>query len=122
MAGIGGNGGIGNGNGGAAGVGNGAAAAAAAGQGANNNSSFNQTHSQIPECKMWRNPMALLRGAEYQRFYWATQKEPLTFNDMNISAQDHQTFFTCEGNERGCVCWVCGSVDVRRKCNPNRHV
>lgn len=40
----------------------------------------------------------LFRGAEYQRFYWATNKEPLTYYDMNLSAQDHQTFFTCEGN------------------------
>lgn len=80
-------------NGGAHGIGGGGI-----GSGNTTNGSFNQTHSQIPECKMWRNPMALFRGAEYQRFYWATQKEPLTFNDMNISAQDHQTFFTCEAD------------------------
>lgn len=81
-------------NGGANGIGGGGGI----GGGNTTNGSFNQTHSQIPECKMWRNPMALFRGAEYQRFYWATQKEPLTFNDMNISAQDHQTFFTCEAD------------------------
>ncbi|CAG2054883.1 unnamed protein product, partial [Timema podura] len=52
----------------------------------------------VPECKVWRNPLNLLRGAEYQRFYWATNKEPLTYYDMNLSAQDHQTFFTCEGD------------------------
>lgn len=38
----------------------------------------------------------LFRGAEYQRFYWATNKEPLTYYDMNLSPQDHQAFFTCE--------------------------
>uniref|UniRef100_A0A6P7G5A7 Protein ST7 homolog n=1 Tax=Diabrotica virgifera virgifera TaxID=50390 RepID=A0A6P7G5A7_DIAVI len=57
---------------------------------------------QVPECKVWRNPLNLYRGAEYQRFFWATNKEPLTYYDMNLSAQDHQTFFTCEadaGNE-----------------------
>lgn len=52
---------------------------------------------QVPECKVWRNPLNLFRGAEYQRFFWATNKEPLTYYDMNLSAQDHQTFFTCEG-------------------------
>lgn len=43
--------------------------------------------------------MNLFRGSEYQRFYWATNKEPLTYYDMNLSAQDHQTFFTCDGDE-----------------------
>lgn len=54
--------------------------------------------SQTVDVKVWRNPLNLFRGAEYQRYYWATNKEPLTYYDMNLSAQDHQTFFTCEGN------------------------
>lgn len=57
----------------------------------------NSASGQVPECKVWRNPLNLFRGAEYQRFFWATNKEPLTYYDMNLSAQDHQTFFTCEG-------------------------
>lgn len=56
------------------------------------------TSTTMSECKVWRNPLNLFRGAEYQRFYWATNKEPLTYYDMNLSAQDHQTFFTCEGD------------------------
>ena len=40
--------------------------------------------------------MNLFRCAEYQRYAEATTKEPLTYYDMNLSAQDHQTFFSCE--------------------------
>ncbi|XP_066257494.1 protein ST7 homolog isoform X1 [Euwallacea similis] len=54
------------------------------------------SHSMLPECKVWRNPLSLYRGAEYERFHRATNKDPLTYYDMNLSAQDHQTFFTCE--------------------------
>jgi hypothetical protein len=50
----------------------------------------------IPECKVWKNPMSLLRGAEYSKLTQANGKEALTFYDMNLSAQDHQTFFTCD--------------------------
>lgn len=38
------------------------------------------------------NPKLLLSMCH--RYTWVTGKEPLTYYDMNLSAQDHQTFFT----------------------------
>lgn len=64
--------------------------------GDNDDESNTANNQPVPECKVWRNPLNLFRGSEYQRFYWAATKEPLTYYDMNLSAQDHQTFFTCE--------------------------
>jgi len=68
-----------------------------------------------PDLKPVRNPLVLFRGAEYNRyniicidflcvnystlhyldiycsrFQWVMDKEPLTFFDMNLSAQEHQ--------------------------------
>jgi hypothetical protein len=65
----------------------------------NNSTNNNNNNSSVPECKVWKNPMSLFRGAEYSKLMISNGKEPLTFYDMNLSAQDHQTFFTCDSDE-----------------------
>uniref|UniRef100_A0A8C5AVG0 Suppression of tumorigenicity 7 n=1 Tax=Gadus morhua TaxID=8049 RepID=A0A8C5AVG0_GADMO len=60
------------------------------------NGEADSSRQSVSECKVWRNPLNLFRGAEYNRYTWVTGREPLTYYDMNLSAQDHQTFFTCD--------------------------
>lgn len=41
---------------------------------------------------------AIVRPVSSSRYTWVTGREPLTYYDMNLSAQDHQTFFTCDSD------------------------
>lgn len=50
------------------------------------------------ECLVWRNPMSLLRGAEYARLWTTARRAPLTYYDMNLTAQEHQAWFGCVGD------------------------
>ena len=38
----------------------------------------------------------MFRGAEYQRVKKIKKKDPLTFHDMNLSAQEDQTKLNCD--------------------------
>uniref|UniRef100_A0A8C7ZQJ9 Suppression of tumorigenicity 7 n=1 Tax=Oryzias sinensis TaxID=183150 RepID=A0A8C7ZQJ9_9TELE len=44
------------------------------------------------------NPNTSNGEADSNRYTWVTGREPLTYYDMNLSAQDHQTFFTCDSD------------------------
>ncbi|XP_059048769.1 protein ST7 homolog [Achroia grisella] len=72
-----------------------AAAAAGAGAGGAGGGAGGAGAGGGGECKVWRNPLALLRGAEYGRLWRCGRRAPLTYYDMNLSAQDHQAWFGC---------------------------
>ncbi|XP_050343392.1 protein ST7 homolog [Nymphalis io] len=59
------------------------------------------TEPEGGDCKVWRNPMSLLRGAEYGRLWSAARRAPLTYYDMNLSAQEHQAWFGSGGGGAG---------------------
>lgn len=50
------------------------------------------------ECVVIRNPMALFRGADYERYLKSLKKDPLTFLDKNMSSVDCQTVFCCDAD------------------------
>uniref|UniRef100_A0A667Y8S7 Suppression of tumorigenicity 7 like n=1 Tax=Myripristis murdjan TaxID=586833 RepID=A0A667Y8S7_9TELE len=45
-------------------------------------------------CLPWNYQKTCYVYSAHHRYTWVTGKEPLTYYDMNLSAQDHQTFFT----------------------------
>ncbi|XP_065843954.1 protein ST7 homolog [Oscarella lobularis] len=56
--------------------------------------------STSPECKVWKNPLSLFRGAEYQRYRLATGIDYLTTFDSNMTLQENQSHFTRDSDER----------------------
>lgn len=57
----------------------------------------NGKNKKGPEAKPFRNSLMLFRGAEYNRFYQATGKQPLTEYDISLTAVGYLSFFTFEG-------------------------
>ncbi|CAG4938435.1 unnamed protein product [Parnassius apollo] len=78
---------------GEAGAGAGGGAGAGPGPGAGLGAGSAPAGPAPAECKVWRNPMSLLRGAEYGRLWTVARRAPLTYYDMNLSAQEHQAWF-----------------------------
>lgn len=51
---------------------------------------------KISEAKAVRNSLMLFRGAEYNRYYCQTGKEPLTEYDVTLTSLEFQSFFICD--------------------------
>ena len=52
---------------------------------------------KVTEAKPFRNSLMLFRGAEYNRFFIQTNKEPLTEYDVTLTSHELQSFFTYDG-------------------------
>eukprot|EP00117_Sycon_ciliatum_P015035 scpid43417/ scgid15053/ Protein ST7 homolog len=53
------------------------------------------TTDVLSDYKVWRNPLCLFRGSEYDRYTWVTNDQPLTSRDRELTAQDHSVMFIC---------------------------
>ena len=56
----------------------------------------NAVKKKVTELRPVRNPMMLFRGAEYNRFFVETKKEPLTEHDISLTTADLQNIFCYE--------------------------
>eukprot|EP00118_Oscarella_pearsei_P022483 m.260440 g.260440 ORF g.260440 m.260440 type:complete len:552 (+) comp40435_c0_seq45:48-1703(+) len=57
------------------------------------------SQSSSPECKVWKNPLNLFRGAEYKRYTEAKGDDPLTPFDVSTTLQENQSYFTRDSDE-----------------------
>lgn len=56
----------------------------------------NATKKKTTDFRPVRNSMMLFRGAEYNRFFIETSKEPLTEYDVTLTSSDLQNIFCCD--------------------------